>query len=218
MIRINVAPDTYVQASSAPLIRALAISAVCLAVCYYAPQFYSETKTKETEEFVQKTTDKKNQLQKLKLDATKAKSLQEKLAELKVRASQIRSLSNGRKQPVLILDKLQQHHLERMWFEGLKMLKGKVTINGIALDHTIISEYVRRLKTMDADDDVELANIREFVPEFMKEKSDKIENVDETQNVAPFKLSAVALKKSTAEVVDGVTLQKFEAEFETSQP
>ena len=218
MIRINVAPETVIQASSAAILRSLFIAVVCLVVCYYLPQYYAETVSTGAAEFQQKTTDKKNQLARLKLDVSKAKSLQEKLAELKARASQIRALSNGRKQPVFILDKLQQNHLERMWFEGLKMQKGRVSISGIALDHTIISEYVRRLKNMDADDELELSNIREFVPPFMKEKSDKIETVDEVRNVMPLRLTAVHLKKSTAEVVDGVTLQKFEAEFETGLP
>lgn len=218
MIRINVAPELSIHTDNTAFYRALAVLAAGLVVSYFGVDYYAGTIKDETAEIIAKTEKKKEDLRKLKLDLDKTKSLQARLTEVRNRATQIKSLSAGRKQPVLVLDKLQQNHLERMWFQSLKLEKQKLIISGLALDHTIISEYVRRLKTIDSDEEFESEDMKNFVPSFLKDSDGKGSLVDVNSSILPLSVKKVELIKSAAVEEQNVTLQKFDVQFETNVP
>jgi Tfp pilus assembly protein PilO len=213
VIRINVAPEIKYKSNSAELVRILAVVLVCCGIGYYVPVYYADLKNTEAQEIQARIEEKKGQLQKLKVDVEKVKSLQARLGELKSRADRIRSLSSGRKQPVLLLDTLQNQHLERMWFTGVGVNGNDVHLQGFALDHSIIAEYVRRLKiNIGAQAEGDAGDLKDFVPPFMQGDSVK-DDVQRTESVMPIKISDVLLNKSTADTKENVLVQSFDIKF-----
>ena len=216
MIRINVAPEIALSYDPLALVK-IAVPIVLLAALgFYATMYYSDMKTQEAEEIRAKLEEKKGQLAKLKLDVDKVKSLQARLQELKNRADRIRSLSAGRKQPVLLLDTLQAQHLERMWFGSLALDGEDATLEAFALDHAVIAEYVRRLKLNLGEASSDSTALKDFVPPFMRQDTGVKAEVERTQSVSPLKLTNVTLIKSTAGTQDNVLVQTFKVTFKAN--
>jgi len=213
MIRINVATEIKYKSNSTELARIVSVVAVCCAIGYFAPSYYADIKNAEAQDIRARIEEKKSQLQKLKVDVDKVKALQSRLGELKSRAEKIRSLSRGRKQPVLLLDTLQGQHLERMWFTGVSLSGNDVRLNGFALDHSVIAEYVRRLKvSVGAQSDGDAGDLKDFVPPFMQESGVK-EEISHTESVTPVRIIEVQLNKSTADTKENVLVQSFDVKF-----
>ena len=213
MIRINVAPEIKYRSESTELVKIIVPMILFASLGYYATIFYGDMKNAEAEDIRAKIEEKKVQLAKLKLDVDKVRALQARLAELRSRADRIRSLSAGRKQPVLLLDTLQGQHLERMWFSNLRVENESVTLDGYAFDHAVIAEYVRRLKLQVGDNGAGSADLKDFVPPFMQPQKSLQADVQQSQSVAPIKMTRVNLIKSTAETQDNVLVQTFRVTF-----
>lgn len=213
MIRINVALEIKHKSDSAILVGIAATVLFCCGIGYYAPSYYADMVTAEAQEKQTLIEEKKSQLQKLKVDVEKVKSLQERLAELKSRANRIRALSQGRKQPVLLLDVLQGQHLDRMWFTKLNMAGNNIRVQGYALDHAVIAEYVRRLKmNVNGQSEGDVNDLKDFIPHFMQGESIS-EEIARTESVFPITISDVKLSKSTADTKESVLVQSFDINF-----
>jgi hypothetical protein len=216
VIRINVALEFKYKSDSAVVLRIAAVVLVCCGIGYFSPSYYADMKMAEAAEIQARVEEKKGQLQKLKVDVEKVKSLQSRLAELKSRAERIRALSQGRKQPVLLLDTLQGQHLERMWFTGVSMKGKEIRLQGYALDHSVIAEYARRLKVnIGSESEGVAGDLKDFVPPFMQTESIKKE-VAQTESVQPIKISDVKLNKSTAGTKENVLVQSFDINFKAN--
>jgi Tfp pilus assembly protein PilN len=218
MIRINVAPEIKYKSNSAELLRvALVVLVVCV-IGYYVPTYYAGLKTAETSELSARIEEKKGQLEKLKVDVDKVKALQQRLGEVKSRAERIRSLSRGRKQPVLLLDTLQTQHLERMWFTSMSLEGNEARLQGFALDHVVIAEYVRRLKVnVGGNSEAEAGDLKEFVPPFMRDgEASAKDAVGDSESVMPIKVSDIRINGSKADKRENVLVQSFDVKFQTN--
>ncbi len=222
MIRINVAPDIVIETNFKELLIPVAIIATIAAVFYGGPQIYGALLNSEADELKTKTTEKKEQIQKLKLDVDKLKVLKARLDDSQGRTKQIRSLSSGKKQPVLVLDKLQQLHMERMWLTEVKMASRHITLLGFATDHVIVSEYAKKLKSTGAMGGIDMPDFKSVEPEFSELGAIKTLSTDLTnQNFSstqPLVFTKINIKKSKTEPVEGLPLQGFELEFDANVP
>jgi Tfp pilus assembly protein PilN len=213
MIRINVASEIKYESNSAQLIPVLVVLMIACTIAYYIPVYYADLKTAQAEEIQTRITEKNEQLMKLKVDFDKVKALAVHLAELTNRADRIRSLSRGRKQPVLLLDTLQAQHLERMWFTFVGVKENEIQLNGFALDHSIIAEYAGRLKlTIGEQSNGPMGDLKDFVPPFMKDARPKTE-MALAESVTPVIISNVQLNKSLADTKENVLVQSFDIKF-----
>jgi Tfp pilus assembly protein PilN len=218
MIRINVAPEIRYKSNSAELVRVALVVLVVCGIGYYIPIYYAGLREQETTELRTRIEEKQAQLGKLKVDVEKVKALQQRLGEVKSRAERIRSLSAGRKQPVLLLDTLQNQHLERMWFTSLSLKGDDVHVQGFALDHVVIAEYVRRLKVnVGGNAEGEAGDLKDFVPPFMREGDAATKDaVGGSESVRPLKIGNVRLNGSKADTRENVLVQSFDVNFTTN--
>lgn len=209
MIRINVASKIEYKSNQIEVLRPLVLLLVFCGLGYYLPIYYADLKNAEAEGIRAKINEKTSQLEKLKVDVEEVQKLQARLGELKTRAAKIRSLSAGRKQPVFFLDTLQQQHLERMWLSEVAYDGELVSVRGLALDHAVIAEYLRRLKLLGGGQDGSGSDLKEFVPPFLREEPTAREEATGAAAVAPLRLSDVKIVKSTAQSQQETLIQQF---------
>ncbi len=214
MIRINVAPEIEIQYNRSDILKPILVLFVFVGLGYYIPIYLSEGLAAKALEFNAMTSEKKEKLKQLRLDVDKIRVLKQKQVDLESRGRQVRDLSEGRKQPIYFLDKLQQEHHERLWLEALSMENKKVTMIGWALDHNIISEYMRRLKSYVGTDSGDAVDLKSFTPEFNAVPTVPVKTKIEISSIFPLAIKNVTLKNSKTEALESVELQKFTIEFE----
>jgi hypothetical protein len=246
MIKINLAPEYIPDSNPASLYFGLGVFVVVVGLFYYVPVWYADRIVSETAEIRTKTEEKKNQLSKLKLDVEKINSLKAKLVDVKNRAQRIRVLGADRKQPVLFLDKLQTVHLDRMWLVNLELgtkpskvgelnnFVNEVVLKGNSFDHSIVSEYAKRIKSEFQNAGLESANgYQNYIPAFLEgnEKPFEYENASVTLSkkvkqtvkevsVTPIKILDLKLKLSKSEFKSAdkerVPINNFEITLNTN--
>jgi hypothetical protein len=235
MIRINLAPEYIPESNPLALYFGMAVFLVVVGAAYYGPVYYSEKITAESTEIRAKTEEKRGQLSKLKLDVERINSLRAKLADVKNRSQRIRVLGADRKQPILFLDKMQAVHLDKMWLTSLEVksatkkegvaetgvatpdanpVASEVIVKGSTFDHSVVSEYAKRIKNEFQNAGIESANgFKDYVPPFLSENeeedaevdnetmaySKKIKNFVKTTPVTPVLIREIILKESKSE-------------------
>jgi len=164
MIRINLIPETRRRNYSTPLIRhAILLAVLCFGalsgVEYYSDSIAEEIKGVETKIAEQKEVEKN-----LKKVIEKSNEIRERTEATRKRASRIKELGEGRKLSVMFLDNLQMKHPERMWFTKVAVTgSGKnITLSGFALDHTVIADYIKRIKEIGKIDTSEIAETQKL--------------------------------------------------------
>ncbi len=213
MIRINLAPETNDKNYQNSATRdALLVGILCVSIYFGIEHYGSQFDTNLTE-IETKISEQKNVQEVMKKDFEKTKEIREKAEAIKQRGDKIRSLGEGRKLSIVLLDNLQMKHPERMWFNRIAFTNATNTLelSGYALDHSVIADYLKRLKEIGKIDASDVSELREFVPPQLLNSSltakDTIAN--ETKNEIK-SLEQVTLKSLQSEDVQGVTLQKFE--------
>lgn len=171
MIRINVRPAIKVKVNFKNLIRGLILTTISLFIAYLAPYFYAETIRSETAELTKKNDEKKTQLNAMKEDLKRLATLRDQIEERNRRAQEIQNLNKGRKNPVFVLDKIQQIHFDKVWLETLSYNSRLVAISAIAKDPTIVSEYVAKLRYSFLDPSVQVSDFKEYEPSFLHPES-----------------------------------------------
>ncbi len=166
IIKINLAPEFQQQQDFKKFAPAVLSSVAVIAIAYYLPTIYADSINGDAQEITRKTSEKKQQIAALQADLNKAKAMQAMVGDIEARKGAIQNLANGRKQPVAVLDKLQELHLERMWITSMEFKQNTMSIKGWATDHNVISEYVRRLKTANNTDDISSIDLKSFKPTF----------------------------------------------------
>jgi hypothetical protein len=200
MIRINLAPEYVPESNPAAFYAGMVLFLICAGAAYYAPIYYSEKIASESADIRAKTEEKKNQLNKLKLDIERINSLKTKLEDVKNRAQRIRVLGADRKQPVLFLDKIQTLHMDKLWLTSLELKSGtkldsypnetapvgaEAIVKGVTYDHGLVSEYAKRVKIEFQTAGVESGNgYKDYVPPFLENNDDSEEGDLDNETVA----------------------------------
>jgi len=165
-MRINLAPEMTQEVSLAAFAPAIIAIVIAGAVGYYIPMWYADKLTKEAEEVESKTAELKQQLSALEADLNKAKALQEKIGDINSRKQAISSIAEGRAHIVAVLEKIQDIHLEKMWFTKLRFEGRQIALGGWAANYDLISEYAGRIKATTGQRTSDTFNPKEFIPQF----------------------------------------------------
>lgn len=99
-----------------------------------------------------------------------------------------------------------------MWFTKISYTTKTQTLqlNGFALDHTVIADYMKRLKEIGKIDAGEYSELKDFIPPQLlnSDPGSKEAPVSVLYNTQTFE--KVTLKELLSEELQGVTLQRFE--------
>lgn len=213
MIRINLAPQVDQTVGRNHLLRdTLIVGALCFSA-YFGTEWYSQELDTRAQEIDDKIAELQNSKDGLKKEIEKAKEVRAKTEQIKTRAARVRQLGEGRKIAIILLDSLQSKHPERMWFTRISYsLKSKsLVLNGYALDHTVIADYMKRLKEIGKIDTTDISEMKNFIPPQLINSDLKQSSVTVPVRSEVQRLDQVTLKQLvSSEDLQGVTLQKFE--------
>lgn len=213
MIRINLAPQIDQSSGRNQVLIHVALVAALCAMSYYGTELYSERYTEETEKTENKIAELRQTKASLKKDLERAQDIRRKTEQIKIRTARVRQLGEGRKLSVVLLDSLQSKHPERMWFSKIAYsTKTKsLTLAGYALDHTVIADYMKRLKEIGKIDAGDLAELKDYIPPQLLNTEIKQSTAAVLPRADVQSLDQVTLKQLiSSEELQGVTLQKFE--------
>ena len=213
MIRINLAPEVAEQHHRSVLGRdAILVVGLC-AAAFLAVENYAVKYDEKLFAIEVKLEEQRNTRISMEKNIEKAKQTREKANGIKNKGRKVLALGEGRKIPVVLLDNLQMRHAERMWFSKLSYstFTGVLTLSGYALDHSVIADYLKRLKEMEKIDSSAIGELREFIPPQLLNSglTANPESVEQNKNEIK-SLESVILTSLRSEEVQGVTLQKFE--------
>lgn len=220
MIRINLGPGIDQSSGRNYLLRDVLILLVVCFLSHKLIEWHSDEFDKQAQDLELKLSELQKSKTTLKKDLEYSKEIRVRSEQVKQRTERVRQLGEGRKVAVVLLDSLQSKHPERMWFTKISYsTKNKnLQLVGYALDHTVIADYMKRLREIGKIDSSELNELKEFVPQqllrfdFQKDAQIKPKRT-EFQT-----LGLISLKQlvSSEELVKGVTLQKFEINIQIS--
>lgn len=219
MIRINLAPQVDQTSGRNIVIRDVIIVGLVSAASYFFTEFYSERYDTEVMVVENKIAELKNTKSNLSKDLERNKEIRKRTEEIKIRSTRVRQLGDGRKLSVALMDSLQSKHPERMWFTKISYsTKNKnLQLTGFALDHTVIADYMKRLREIGKIDASENSELRDFIPQQLLNSDFKQANSTEKQKNETQSLDQVTLKQLiSSEELQGVTLQKFEINIRIS--
>ncbi|MEN9528695.1 MAG: hypothetical protein RI932_568 [Pseudomonadota bacterium] len=213
MIKINLAPEVFEQSHRSAFGRDALIVFVLCAGVYFGVEHYAIKFDDKIIAIEAKLEEQRNTRTRIQTNLEKAKQTQEKVDGIKNKGRKVLALGEGRKIPVVLLDNLQMRHPERMWFNKLSYstITGVVTITGYALDHSVIADYLKRLKEMEKIDSSAIGELREFIPQQLLNTGLAANALSSDSSKNEIKsLENITLTSLKSEEVQGVTLQKFE--------
>ena len=225
MIRINLSLEVKSQSAASKALIALLILAVFAGAAFLIPEYYAGLVEEEAEEIRLKTSQVRAKIKELRISFDEIKKLEQEKRAADRRMRRVRQLNSSRKQPVYFLDSLQQQHLEGlMWLIELDLShdqnvsKSHVKVKGFATDHSIVSEYVRRLKNINGENTITDQVVEEYTPEFIDkvEKTDIETEIAQVKQIKPLKIENVDLKYSQTEEVENVRLRTFSLEMDVN--
>lgn len=211
MIRINLAPQVDQTGSRNVILRDFLIVLGFCVLAYYGTQEYAKTfdhKIEQLDADISELTRQKSSMQK---DIEKATEIRKRSEQIKSRTTRIRQLSEGRKTAIILMDSLQSKHPERMWFSEIKYSASTNTLKltGFALDHTVIADYMKRLKEIGNIDPADREDLKNFIPPQLVQMKTGATPKLEKQPIQTLEDITLTDLVSTDDV-GGVTLQKFE--------
>lgn len=213
MIRINLVPETTTHSVNNALARDFLLTFLSCMAIYFAVEHYASTIDKEISNTEARIEQQNKIREDLEKDIEKSKEIMEKVASAKSRGNQLKQLGQGRKSSVIILDHLQIKHPERMWFDKISFSSAsrQLELTGFALDHAVIADYIKRLKETGQVDVSDISELRDFIPKQLQKFTSLESESDkqlEKEQIKSFEI--VNLKSLKSELVEGVTLQRFE--------
>ena len=215
MIRINLAPETQSNSLEGTFLRdALVLTTLCAGV-FFGTEYYAKDYDTQIEQIEARIAEKQKAKEGLKKDIERAKEIKLKTEQIGARSEEIRKLGEGRKLSIVLLDNLQIKHPERMWFSKIELTRGRenaqaLVMTGYALDHTVIADYMKRLKEIGKMDSSDASELKEFIPPQLINSELKQETTTLESKPDVRKIDQVMLKSLVSEEKQGVTLQKFE--------
>ena len=132
-----------------------------LGVFPYNPYSYLSL-DKKLKSLREEKDDKEKDLDKFKDITVKIKKLDEDKADLKVKLKTIKDLEKGKAGPVKLLDDIAMSvPRDKLWLTRLAEEKGKLTLEGTAMDNETVADFMDRLKGTDSVTSVELVRTRQ---------------------------------------------------------
>ncbi len=160
MIRINLLP--FRAARKKENIRrqltifALSVLFAVVVMAYYFLQLRSELSSLQEEEQQIKV-----ELAGYKRTIERINSLEKKIAEIRKKLDVIKDLEKKKTGPVLLLDQIAMAvPKERLWLTSLVEKKGKLTINGTAMDNETVAVFMTNLEKSELITAVDLKSAR----------------------------------------------------------
>ena len=223
MIRINLCSDPTLQVDKREFTIEMVCAACAIALAYFGPGFYAETIRSKANGILAETAQKEAAIEKLKTDNKTINQFKIAISDLKERTEKVRNLSLGRKQPVLILDKIQQQHPDRLWLEKIELENGLISLAGVAAETELISVYALRIKGLNSETDTAAIDIETFVPPFSDflEKNMSRANPEHEkllQSTLPIMLSELNIISSDLITIQDTPLYRFLINFRVKLP
>ena len=132
-----------------------------LGVFPYNPYSYLSL-DKKLKSLREEKDDKEKNLDKFKDITVKIKKLDEDKADLKVKLKTIKDLEKGKAGPVKLLDDIAMSvPRDKLWLTRLAEEKGKLTLEGTAMDNETVADFMDSLKGTDSVTSVELVRTRQ---------------------------------------------------------
>lgn len=220
MIRINLIPEPVALTNRRVVITELAVFGAIIAIAYLAPGLYAESLISEANSISNETAQKQSQIEQLKVDGNTINEYKATTSDLQNRSNKIRSLTIGRKQPVYLLDKLQQQHPERLWLKTIRLDGNQLTITGYAAETYLISDYAARLKSLNENNAESAIDVESFTPPFAQHlnyfsEGETIAKASAYESTVPLKLSDLIIKNFS---LDQESAYKFEIVAQVTMP
>jgi type IV pilus assembly protein PilN len=132
-----------------------------LGVFPYNPYSYLSL-NKKLESLREEKDVKGKKLDKFKDITVKIKELDKTKAEIEVKLKTIEDLEKGKAGPVKLLDDIAMSvPRDKLWLTRLAEEKGKLTLEGTAMDNETVADFMDRLKGTDSVTSVELVRTRQ---------------------------------------------------------
>jgi type IV pilus assembly protein PilN len=111
---------------------------------------------------------KQKELDSFKDTNKKIAALKKTVAEVKVQLKTIKKLEKGKTGPVRLLDDIASSVPEnKLWLTTLKEQKGKLILNGTAMDNETVADFMDRLQNTQSISSVQLVRTRQKkIPKF----------------------------------------------------
>lgn len=212
MIKINLIPEKTEKSYYNSAIRDFIIVGSICYLIFYGIENYTHVYDEEIASLESKITSENAALKRMKQEFEKSKEKRERADEYRKRGNNIKRLGEGRKSPVMMIDNLQRKHPERMWFQSLsfKTSTNTIALEGYALDHTVIAEYLKKLKELGSLDSSDSTELKNFIPQQLLNSGFALKSGNENSEKNDIKtLEEVTLHSLQSEEKDGVTLHKF---------
>jgi type IV pilus assembly protein PilN len=155
MVTINLLPIKAELRLNA-IIQHVVVFAVCIGLVIVGLGILQATKKAEKAQVEDDIAKTQNQIKNLQMEAAEIEKIKKRSNELKAKRDVINNLSLQKTEPVEVLDELSQLMPEKAWIKSYNNSGDKVVIDGVAVDNTIIAEFMKRLQGSKHYGDVEL--------------------------------------------------------------
>ena len=155
MVTINLLP-IKAELRRKALISQLAILGISIIALVVVLGAFHETLKIRRDNLQQDITDTRIEIQKLTVQAGEIEVFKKHKQELERKLDIIKDLNNKKAGTVQMLDELSMLIPEKVWIRSLNNTGGKLVLEGLAVDNTVIAEFMKKLQASQQFDEVEL--------------------------------------------------------------
>lgn len=155
MVTINLLP-IKAELRRKALISQLAILGISVIALVIVLGAFHETLNIRRDNLQQDITDTRIEIQKLTVQAGEIEVFKKRKQELERKLDIIKDLNNKKAGPVQMLDELSMLMPEKVWIKTLNNTSGKLVLEGLAVDNTVIADFMKKLQGSQQFDEVEL--------------------------------------------------------------
>ncbi|MEN6472635.1 MAG: PilN domain-containing protein [Syntrophaceae bacterium] len=155
MVTINLLP-IKAELRRKALISQLAVLGISIIALVVVLGAFHETLKIRRDNLQQEITDTRIEIQKLTVQAGEIEVFKKRKQELERKLDIIKDLNAKKSGPVQMLDELSTLMPEKVWIRSLSNTGGKLVLDGLAVDNTVIAEFMKKLQGSQQFGDVEL--------------------------------------------------------------
>lgn len=155
MVTINLLP-IKAELRRKALIQHVAVLGICILLVVVALGAVQTSIKYRRDGLQQDITDTKTEIQKLTIKAGEIEDFKKRKQELERKLDIIKDLNTKKTGPVQMLDELSILIPEKVWIKSLNNTGDKLVMEGVAVDNTVIAEFMKKLQGSQHFFDVEL--------------------------------------------------------------
>jgi len=155
MVTINLLP-IKAELRRKALISQLAILGISIVALVVVLGAFHETLKIRRDNLQQEITDTRIEIQKLTVQAGEIEVFKKRKQELERKLDIIKDLNAKKAGPVQMLDELSMLMPEMIWIRSLNNTGGKLVMEGLGVDNTVIADFMKKLQGSQQFDEVEL--------------------------------------------------------------